>query len=282
VDAPGLLVDAEWLSRHLDQPGVRVLDVRWSAAGGADETRRAFEEAHIPGAALVDMDRDLSAAPFIGGPGRHPLPPAGRFAALMGSLGVGDGTLVIAYDDAGGSLAARLWWMLEATGRSVALLDGGLESWRGRGGAVEAGPPASRDPAAFAPVSWPGGRIVDAAGVGASIRSGTAVVLDARAGERYRGEQEPIDPVAGHIPGARSAPWTGNLDEGGRFLPPGVLRARYQALGAGGGAAVAYCGSGVTACHDLFAMRLAGFDDLRLYVGSWSDWVHDRSRPVAR
>ncbi|MGZ4150360.1 MAG: sulfurtransferase, partial [Actinomycetota bacterium] len=199
----------------------------------------------------------------------------------MASIGVDDEMIVIAYDDVRGSVAARLWWMLWITGHQVALLDGGLEAWVRDGGVPERGPARPRERALFTPVPWPTDRIVAAGAVESTIRAGTAPVLDARVAERYRGEVEPYDPVAGHVPGARSAPWVDNQDADGRFLPPEVLRERYGALGVTNDAAIAYCGSGVTSCLDLFAINLAGFGDARLYEGSWSDWVHAGDRPVA-
>jgi thiosulfate/3-mercaptopyruvate sulfurtransferase len=168
--------------------------------------------------------------------------------------------------------------MLDATGRKASMLDGGLAGWMG---SRETGPGRDRTPTPAQVRPWPEVRLVDALGVDAAIAAGSPV-LDARSAERYRGDVEPLDPVAGHIPGARSAPWTDNLDEDGRFLSPEELRARFEALGVSGTrAAVVSCGSGVTSCHDVFAMRLAGLGTASLYEGSWSDWVHDRDRPVA-
>ncbi|MEX0985153.1 MAG: sulfurtransferase [Actinomycetota bacterium] len=278
---PNLLVTPAWLSGHLKHPGVAILDVRWSSSGGPTATRRAYEDGHIPGAGYIDVDRDLAAAPFVGGPGRHPLPTPETFAAKMAAHGIDDEMFVVVYDDVRGSVAARLWWMLWITGHQVALLDGGLEAWTREGGTLERGAPKPRDRALFTSLPWPPDRVVHAGAVDSTIRAGTAPVLDARVEERYRGDVETIDPVAGHIPGARSAAWTGNLDEDGSFLAPEALRARFEALGVTGDAAIAYCGSGVTSCHDLLALRLAGFGDARLYEGSWSDWVHEGDRPVA-
>jgi thiosulfate/3-mercaptopyruvate sulfurtransferase len=278
---PGLLVTPAWLSGHLKHPGVAVLDVRWSPSGGPTATQRAFEDGHIPNAAHLDLDRDLSGTPFAGGPGRHPLPDPEEFAAKMAARGVDDEIYVVAYDDVRGSVAARLWWMLWVTGHQVALLDGGLEAWQRDGGELEWGPPKPRDKALFTPNPWPSDRIATAGAVDSTIRTHTAPVLDARAAERYRGETEPYDPVAGHIPGSLSAPWTDNLNEDGTFRSPEELHARFEALGVTGDAAICSCGSGVTSCHDLFALRLAGFGDARLYEGSWSDWVHEGDRPVA-
>jgi thiosulfate/3-mercaptopyruvate sulfurtransferase len=271
-----VLVDAAWLASHRDD--VVVADVRWSATGGTAEAERAFEAGHIPGAVFFDVDRDLAGVPFVEGPGRHPLPDPERFAAALAVRGVGSQHLVVAYDDSVGSVAARLWWMLDATGRRCALLDGGLASWAGP---LETGPAAARAPAEADVRSWPEDLLVDADGVAEALRAGE-VVIDARVGDRYRGETEPIDPVPGHIPGARSMPFPEVVGTDGRFRSPDELRERFRAVGVDDTTVpIAYCGSGVTASLDVFALRLAGLGDARLYEGSWSDWVHDPSRPVA-
>ncbi len=200
----------------------------------------------------------------------------------MASLGVDERMDIVVADDVRGSVAGRLWWMLSVTGRSVAMLDGGLEAWIHAGGDLERGPGAPREPGTFHAAMWPVDRIVDADAVELTIRVGSAPVLDVRAPERFRGEVEPLDPVAGHIPGAVSAPWTGTLDPGrGRFLDPQELRRRFEGLGVTGDAVIVHCGSGVVACQSLLALRLAGFGDARLYEGSWSGWVGDPDRPVA-
>jgi thiosulfate/3-mercaptopyruvate sulfurtransferase len=275
VELPGPLVDAGWLADHLADDALVVADVRWYPDGSG---RARYLEGHIPGAVFVDVDADLS-GPRGPRTGRHPLPDPGAFAGAMARLGVGDGSEVVAYDDAGGSTAARLWWMLRALGRPAAVLDGGLAAWSG---------PLERDPVEprprpFTPRPWPPDLVVDADEVDALRRRPDALVLDARAPERYRGEVEPLDPVAGHIPGARNAPFAANLDPTtARFLPPQELRRRYERLGAAGAReVVVYCGSGVTSAHDVLAMELAGLPRPRLYVGSWSEWVTDPARPVA-
>jgi thiosulfate/3-mercaptopyruvate sulfurtransferase len=272
----GPLVDAAWLRAHRRDDDLVIADVRWVRGGSAAE---AFAAGHVEGAVLLDLDVDLAAPPFDG-PGRHPLPPPKDFARAMARAGVGDHTPVVVYDDVRGSVAARLWWMLDATGHAVALLDGGLEAW---GGQRERGPGRPPAPAAFTPQPWPADRIVDAVRVQAALREGGATVVDVRAGERYRGEIESIDPVAGHIPGARSLPWTETLDlSTGRLLSPTDLRARFADVGVVAGVeAITQCGSGVTSCEGALAMRVAGLDDPRIYVGSWSDWVSDPARPVA-
>ncbi|MDP9329074.1 MAG: sulfurtransferase [Actinomycetota bacterium] len=272
------LISTDWLRANLGMPSLIVADVRWVPGGSATE---AFERGHIPSAILLDADTDLAGKPFTQGPGRHPLPSPEAFASTMSRAGIGDDTTVIAYDDNSGSYAARLWWTLDALGQpAVGVLDGALAAW---GGPVETGPAKQREPVTFTAKPWPRELIADAGDVADAIRDANAVVLDARAPERYRGDVEPIDPVAGHIPGARSAPWAGNLDPTtGRFLDPDALRKRYEALGADDTHhAIAQCGSGLTACHDVLALRLAGLGHARLYEGSWSDWVNDPSRPVA-
>jgi thiosulfate/3-mercaptopyruvate sulfurtransferase len=270
-----LLVDAAWLEAHRHE--VVIADVRWSPADGTAAATAAFESGHIRGAVFFDIDRDLAGEPFVDGPGRHPLPSPEAFARTLGARGIGAATHVVAYDDVRDSLAARLWWMLDALGQPVSLLDGGLAAWAGE---LEVGPTRQRAPVEIDPRPWPVERIADASAVSDALNTDSAVVLDARAAERFRGDVEPIDPVAGHIPGAVSVPWSGNLGADGRFLPAGDLRARFAPL-LNDRHAVAHCGSGVTACHALVALRRAGIDNGRLYVGSWSDWVHDPTRPVA-
>ncbi len=273
-DLPTPIVSPEWLNDHLGEPTLIVADVRWVPGGSA---RESFEATHIPGARSFDLDADLS-APAGQGPGRHPLPSSEAFAATMSKAGIGGGDPVVCYDDVAGSVAARLWWMLDAIGHRAAVLDGGLQAWVGP---VEQGPGPPCEPAAFTARPWPHDRIVDADRVAEAIRNHHALVLDARAAERYMGETEPIDPVAGHIPGALSAPWASNLDPAtGRFLPARELRARYEALGSTE-AAICSCGSGTTACHDILAIEIAGLGRARLYEGSWSDWCRDPARPVA-
>ena len=272
MDRFGPLVDASWLREHLDE--VVVADVRWRYNGDVAER---FAAGHVPGAVLVDLDEDLADSPG-GRRGRHPLPSPEAFAAAMGRLGVGDEDTVVAYDDVRGSVAARLWWMLRTTRHRAALLDGGLEAWPGP---LETGPPRPRSEASFSARPWPSDRVLRTEEVERLRTDPGTVILDLRAAERYRGETEPIDPVAGHIPGARSAPWSGNVDEAGRFRSPEELRRRYESLGASGRRVVVHCGSGVTACHALVALEVAGLPEGELYVDSWSGWVADPARPVA-
>jgi thiosulfate/3-mercaptopyruvate sulfurtransferase len=257
------LVSGRWLADHLDT--VRVVDVRWyldPARSGWDEYRTG----HVPGAVWLDLETDLSGPPSPAA-GRHPLPTEAAFAGALGRMGIAEGTPVVAYDDAGGSTAARLWWLLRALGEPVAVLDGGLAAWPGELSTEIPVPVPVQRPVR----EWPAARFADADQVAASDRA----VFDARTAERYAHGDPAIDPRPGHVPGAHSAPWAANLDEHGLFRSPAELRARYGAADDG---AIAYCGSGVTACHDLLAMTIAGFDDLALYPGSWSQWGADATR----
>ena len=278
---PGPLVDGRWLADALADPvtAPAVADVRWYLDGRSG--RRAWEDGHIPGAVWVDVDTVLSAPPGPG-TGRHPLPDPEAFVAALARLGLVAERPVVAYDDAGGSIAARLWWMLSILGWDVAVLDGGLASWPGGLDRSEAPTDRPATDAVDEGRVWPSRRIADTAVVAYGAGSGT-VVLDARSAARFAGEPNPADPRPGHIPGARSAPWTANLDPGtGRFLPADDLRRRFASLGVGDGApVVSSCGSGVTACHNLLALHLAGLDgEARLYPGSWSAWAADPSLPV--
>lgn len=260
------LVSTDWLSRHLDDSELRLADVRWYQ-GEPDRGRLAYSESHVPGAVYVDLETDLSADE---GPGRHPLPGWDVFASRMGELGIGDDSVVVAYDDRGGGVAARLWWMLRAVGHErTYVLDGGLAAWLADGYSVTSD----------LPDHGPDDLTVDPR-PGISLdrdelrnRLGSVLPLDARAGERFRGEVEPLDPIAGHIPGAINAPYEDNLGTDGRFLSAEALAERYRALGVGRDTeTVIYCGSGVTACHSLLAIEQAGLGEALLYPGSWSDW----------
>jgi thiosulfate/3-mercaptopyruvate sulfurtransferase len=279
VDSFGPLVDAVWLAAHLSDVrsgDVVVCDVRWYLDGRSG--RVAYDAGHLPGAVFVDLDRDLASEPG-GVAGRHPLPDPTSFAAAMGRFGIGDATTVVAYDDTGGSTAARLVWMLRVLGRRAALFDGGIAAWPG----ALSTDPVTTDPATFTPAAWPEEATVDADGVAAAVARGDAVVLDARAGERYRGEVEPIDARAGHVPGARNLPWADVIDPAtGRFRTPDALRARLAEVGIGADTEViAYCGSGVTSCIDVITVELAGYEPARLFVSSWSGWSADPDRAVA-
>jgi thiosulfate/3-mercaptopyruvate sulfurtransferase len=269
----GPLISPERLAAHLDDPRLRVVDVRWYLDRPADG-RRAYEQGHLPGAIFLDVDTDLVATQ---GPGRHPLPDPATFARRLEEAGIGDEHLVVVYDDVGGWVAARLWWMLDDLGHgSVAVLDGGYPAW------VAAGLPVTIEKPSWPPAhlslasAW--GRVIDRDTLRG--RLGSVVLLDARGAPRYRGEIEPIDPVAGHIPTARSAPTDGNLGPDGRFLGGAALGERYAGLGADHGDVVTYCGSGIAATHDALAMRLAGLPDAILYPGSYSDWSRS-GYPVA-
>ena len=244
---------------------------------GAGE--RAFGEGHLPGAVYAHLDRDLAGA-RTGRNGRHPLPAPADWAATLARLGVTPGRAVVVYDAQGGMYAARAWWMLRWVGHAaVSVLDGGLPAWKAIGGVVETGPAT---PVA-APAPYPAApslvATLDADTLQKSL--GRVTVLDARAGERYRGEVEPLDARAGHIPGARSRFFKDNLDAQGRFRPAAELRAAFEAFGAAPGQVVHQCGSGVTACHNLLAMEVAGLAGSSLYPGSWSEWSADPARPVA-
>ncbi|MHB1845494.1 MAG: sulfurtransferase [Deltaproteobacteria bacterium] len=267
------LVSATWLSQRLNDQSLRVVDVRWRL-GRPGAGRRLYDAGHLPGAVHLDVDGDLAGPPGSG-PGRHPLPTPERFAEAMERSGIGDETRVVAYDDQGGAIAARLWFLLRYFGHETgAVLDGGVSAWS------QVGPLTGELP------SLPRGRfqprprpelVVDRR----AVATGCALVLDARAPERYRGEQEPIDARAGHVPGAVSAPFSGNADSDGRFLSAAALRHRYEAFGARPGREIiAYCGSGVTACSNLLALELAGVP-ATLYEGSWSDWSQDTAAPIA-
>jgi thiosulfate/3-mercaptopyruvate sulfurtransferase len=277
LQVPAPLVSSDWLAHHLDDPGLVVADVRWYIDGRSGEA--AYDAGHIPGAVFVNLDTDLAGSPEVG-PGRHPLPSPERFARAMSNLGIGDDTVVVAYDDSGGSIAARLWWMLKVTGHRAAVLDGGISAWTGVLTNELAQPSA---PAVFTPTPWPMADVIDAVGVDTLRRNASAVILDARSPERYRGDTNPIDKRPGHIPGALSAPWSHNLDPiTGRFRSPAELRGRLRELGIGPNTpTVCHCGSGVTACHNLLALEVAGFRGGRLYPGSWSDWAADPDRPIA-
>ena len=264
----GPLVDADWLRAHLHDPGVRVIDFRWYLL--RRNGREEYQRGHIPGAAFVDLE----AVTGKDGGGRHPLPTAQQFEDEMQRAGVSSNTRVVVYDDpAAGPTAPRLWFMLGLFGhRAQAVLDGGLQAW---GSALETKTPVI-EPGNFSALAPDTSRVLDWEAVSAL---GGVPLIDARAGERYRGETEPIDPKAGHIPGARNLPYAENVAPDGRFKRPDVLRKQFEALGVKDGA-VFYCGSGVNATQQLLAMEIAGLPNARLYAGSWSDWSN-RDLPVA-
>ena len=270
------VVEPAWLSQH---PDAVLADVRWYPDGRSP--REAYDAGHVPGAVFVDLHSVLAGEPSDAA-GRHPLPEPDVFAAAMGALGIGDDTTVVAYDDAGGTIAARLVWMLRATGHDAALLDGGLTAWDG----PTSTEPVQRSPAAFTPRAWPADRLadVDDAARAGQPGAGSPVLLDARPAGRYRGDggTDPLDPRAGHVPGAVSVPARENVDADGHLLPVAVLRERLTAAGAVDGAdVVSSCGSGVTACHTLLVMEHVGLGAGRLFPGSFSAWSRDPDRPVA-
>jgi len=279
------LIDAATLAERLAQgvPTV-LLDTSFDLADPA-AGERAYKQGHLPGAHYLHLDRDLADhAPAPDGRfrGRHPLPSTEVFAATLGRLGIGRATAVVIYDRQGGMYAARAWWMLRWLGHeNAAVLDGGLTAWVAAGHPLDAGPPPEPAAAPPYPIGSPLVRTVDADTLAAGL--GRVRLIDARAPERFRGEVEPLDPVAGHIPGALNRPFKDNLDATGRFRPPAELRAAFEPLLAGRPASevVHQCGSGVTACHNLLAMEAAGLPGSALYPGSWSEWCAESSRPVA-
>ena len=273
------LVDPAWLLEHLNDPDIRIADLRWYLLEPG-RGRIEYLEAHIPGAVYLDIDTDLAAPPFQG-PGRHPIPSPEAFAATASRAGIAPTTHVIAYDSVGGAYAARLWWLLRYFGHErVSLLDGGWPAWTAAGFPVEAGDVAPQ-PTVFVP--RPNRlMVVDADTVETLRHNPRALIIDVRAPERYQGIAEPLDPRAGHIPGAVSAPYADAIDTNGRLLPADALRARYAALGADRAETiVCYCGSGVTAAHTILALERAGWKNVLLYEGSWSDWSRDPARPAA-
>ncbi|WP_445148012.1 sulfurtransferase [Baekduia sp. Peel2402] len=264
------IVDAAWLAAHRDD--VVLADVRFYLDGRS--ARAAFDAGHLPGAVYVDLERWL-AAPGTPKHGRHPLPTPETFAEGMSACGIGDDTQVVAYDDAGGVIAARLVWMLRALGRDAALLNGGIGAWDG---------PLETDeqpvaPASFTATPWPADRLASADD---AAETTVNLVIDARQRERFAGAPDDVDPRAGHIPGAHALPCREHLASDDRLLPVDTLRARLSDAGIDGSTPViSYCGSGVTACHNLLVIEHAGLGTGRLYPGSWSQWSHDAARPVA-
>jgi thiosulfate/3-mercaptopyruvate sulfurtransferase len=282
------LISVDELSRRVraNEPAhklLRVFDARHDLMDHS-AGRRAYGKGHIPGARFLDHETELS-APRTGRNGRHPLPAPEHLAGLMAAHGIEPQTLVAAYDASGGQYAAHLWWMLRWIGHErVAVLDGGWRAWEDAGQPAEAGPVMT-----FTPLAGiePGEQLADevnASEVLANIAKPAFTVLDARAANRWRGEVEPMDPVAGHIPGSLNRPNSENLGPDGHFKSPAQLRAEFQAVlgGVAPASVVHQCGSGITACHNLLAMEIAGLTGSRLYPGSWSEWVSDPSRPVAK
>ena len=274
----GNLVTASWLAARAADPAVVIVDCRFELTDpGAG--RDAYERAHIPRAVHLDLERDLSGPKAAHG-GRHPLPPISRFSETLGRAGIDERVEVVAYDAQQGCMAARLWWMLRYLGHDrVRVLDGGWPAWQS-GGFPTTSDIAPVTPRTFVP--RPRDRyLVDVEGVRRRLgRAGTSLV-DSRAAERYRGEVEPLDPVAGHIPGAVNLPWTDNQDGAGALRPPEDLRRRFAGLGGERVETIVYCGSGVTACANLLAMEEAGLSNTVLYLGGWSDWCSYPENPKA-
>jgi thiosulfate/3-mercaptopyruvate sulfurtransferase len=281
------LIDAAALRELVGKPDIVILDCRFDLMN-PEGGRRAYLHAHVPGARYADLNRDLS-APITPSSGRHPLPGAADFAATLDRLGVGRTTQVVAYDDCGGAFAARAWWLLRWAGhQAIAVLDGDIKAWIGSGGALESGE-AKPQPSATVgrdrrSPQVDAAAVIDAAEVEARLTDPSFLLIDARATERYAGEVEPIDAVAGHIAGAVNHPFSANLAADGRFLPAPVLRQLWEKRLAGRSLTrvAAMCGSGVTACHNLLSLEVAGFRGAKLYAGSWSEWIRDPRRPIAR
>lgn len=279
MDTHRTLITAEALAARLaaGQPTV-VLDCRFDLAR-PDAGEAAWAAGHLPGARYAHLDRDLSGA-RTGANGRHPLPARAALAAWAGAQGIAPGVQVVAYDDQGGPYAARCWWLLRWLGHdAVAVLDGGLAAWRAAGQPLDDQVPPAAAGAPYPATPAPAMPTVDAAGLLAAL--GRVRLVDARSGPRFRGEVEPLDPVAGHIPGATLRCFQDNLAAGGRFKPVAQLRAEFDAWATPAAQVVHQCGSGVTACHNLLAMAHAGLEGSALYPGSWSEWCADPARPVA-
>jgi thiosulfate/3-mercaptopyruvate sulfurtransferase len=275
------LIDAPSLALHLGDPRWVIVDCRFTLTEPA-AGRAAYSRAHIPGARYADLDRDLSRAPSATD-GRHPLPTRDVFAARLGSWGIDNDSTVVAYDEGSGAVAARLWWMLGWLGHERRLvLDGGFASWEAAHLPVGAAAPP-REPVHFVPRVVAEDAVVSASEIPGVLAAG-GLLVDARGATRYRGEQEPIDPVAGHVPGAVNRPFSDNVTAAGTFKAAAELEHELAALlgGRDPNTVVAMCGSGVTACHLLLAMAVAGLDGGRLYAGSWSEWIRDPSRPIRR
>lgn len=275
------LISPAEVAAHVDDADWAIIDCRFALAD-PPKGRRDYLAAHIPGAVYAHLDEDLSGPVVTGKSGRHPLPPIDRFVAMLSAWGIGDGVQVVVYDDASGMYAGRLWWMLRWLGHdAVALLDGDWRLWQAEGRPTRSGA-EQRDARPFTPRLRPH-LLATSDEIAGRLGAPDLHLFDARAADRYRGENETIDPVAGHVPGAINAPYAMNLDGDGRFLSAGELRERYEALlgDAPAAEAIFYCGSGVSAVHDLIAVEVAGLGLPRLYVGSWSEWIADPARPVA-
>lgn len=275
------LIHTDTLHRHLNHPDWVIVDCRFSLAD-TEAGAKAYRHGHIPNARYAHLDRDLSSA-ISDFTGRHPLPDFTLLAKKLGAWGISNTSQVVAYDDAGGAFAGRLWWLLRCMGHDkVAVVDGGIKHWQKQGLPVTTILPKVK-PAAFRPYlndsAW-----LNALQVQDSLARKAVCLIDARTPERYRGEQEPIDPVAGHIPGALNRAFQLNLDNNALFLPPEQLREQFKRLigTCAPEQVVHYCGSGVTACHNVLAMEYAGLEGSKLYAGSWSEWIVNKNRTVAK
>lgn len=277
------LLEAQQCAEHLASPNWVVLDCRF-ALDAPQAGRQNYQLGHIPGAHFADLEEDLSAPVIAGKTGRHPLPDSQQLLQKLQHWGINNDSQVLLYDDNNGAFAARAWWLLNWLGKSegVWLLNGGFKAWQQAGLPVDNAPPkVSKGNFQGQPNNQ---YVISAEQLMARLNDPDLCLLDARALPRFKGEVEPLDPVAGHIPGAQCASFSDNLDSDGRFLTPEQLKQRFATLlnGRDSQQLVAYCGSGVTACHNLFALSLAGYPLAPLYAGSWSEWVTDTSRPVAR
>jgi thiosulfate/3-mercaptopyruvate sulfurtransferase len=275
------LIQIDWLNQHLHDPQVRVVDCRF-VLGNPDAGRTAYETEHLPGAVYFDLERDLSGPKAAHG-GRHPLPDLEELAAKLGRAGIGADTKVVAYDDQGGAMASRLWWLLTYMGHDNAfVLNGTFAEWKAQGLPVTAEVPE------FAPAIFPLQVRPELAVSMEEVKQKRAeegvVLIDSREAARYRGEQEPIDPVAGHIPGALNSFWKDSLNEAGRWKSAEEQKARFEQMEeiAKAREIIVYCGSGVTACPNVLALREAGYENVKLYLGSWSDWCSYPDNPIAK
>ena len=275
------LISPKTVNEHLEDPNWRFFDCRYVLTE-PDKKQAEFAESHLPGATYAHVNHDLAAPQIHGKTGRHPLPKIAELSKTFSAWGISSSTQVVVYDDAGGAYAVRLWWMLRWLGHdAVAVMDGGWPRWVQEGRQVTAALTVS-EPKIFKASprdNW----LVTAEDIKADLDNYEVRILDARNSDRFQGINETLDPVAGHIPGAVSAPFVENLDEDGNWKSKSVLRLMYEKLLSGSPAeqAVSYCGSGITACHNILAMYHAGLGDSRLYCGSWSDWIADHKRPVA-
>jgi thiosulfate/3-mercaptopyruvate sulfurtransferase len=286
------LIEPAELAAHTDDPNWVVLDCRFDLARPA-WGEEEFTRGHVPNALYAHLDRDLSSA-VTPTSGRHPLPPREAFSATLGRWGVDENVQIVAYDQGAGAYASRLWWLARWAGHTnVAVLNGGFAAWQQQSAASQAGLPVSKQPSVRRARVYSSGHEqagfvttaeVAAMQAGGQLRSGESVLVDARAADRFAGQNETLDPVAGHIPGARNHPFLGNLDAQGRFLPPATLRSRWLETlrGQSPSKTIAMCGSGVTACHNLLALEVAGLTGAGLYAGSWSEWIRDAAHPVER